>query len=114
VRQSTNYEGPFQPEWLQPIKAHAILTRMLNNLRNIYFRDETWEPALAVIEHLRLIQPDMPELIRDTGWIYHRRGSLRLAVQSYEQYLGRVPNAPDAEIVRSYLQAAAHSLAMIN
>lgn len=114
VRQSTNYEGPFQPEWLQPISAHAILTRMLNNLRNIYFRDETWEQAQTVIEHLRMIQPDMPELIRDTGWIYHRRGSLRLAVQAYEQYLGRVPNAPDAEIVRSYLQAAAHSLAMIN
>jgi regulator of sirC expression with transglutaminase-like and TPR domain len=61
-----------------------------------------------------MIQPDMPDLIRDTGWIYHRRGSLRLAVQAYEQYLGRVPIAPDAEIVRSYLQAAAHSLAMIN
>lgn len=114
VRQSTNYSGSFQQEWLQPISALAILTRMLNNLRNIYLKDETWDLALAVIQHLRLIHPDMPDLVRDTGWIYHRKGSLRLAVQSYEQYLARVPNAPDAEIVRSHLQAIVRSLALIN
>ena len=114
VRQSTNYMGSFQPEWLQPVSAQAMLTRMLNNLRNIYLKDEAWERALAVIEHLRLLHPDMPDLIRDTGWIYHRRGSLRLAAQSYEQYLARVPDAPDAEIVRSHLQAVVRGLALIN
>jgi regulator of sirC expression with transglutaminase-like and TPR domain len=114
VRQSTNYEGPFQQEWLKPISGHAILTRMLNNLRNAYFRREAWELAEAVIEHLRLLQPDIPDLIRDTAWIYHRRGSLRLAIQAYEKYLARAPNAPDAEIVRTHLQAAVRSLALIN
>lgn len=114
VHQSTGYNGPLQPDWLQPVSPRAILTRMLNNLRSIYFQQETWSQALAVVEHLRLLQPDIPDLLRDTGIIHHQQGSLSQAVHNYEQYLTRAPDAPDIQAVRSHLESAVRSLALLN
>jgi regulator of sirC expression with transglutaminase-like and TPR domain len=87
VWEATGFSGAFQPEWLKPVSPDVILTRMLNNLRNIYLHQEDWTHALAVVERLRMLQPDLPDLVRDLGVIYERLGSLRLAIQYYEQYL---------------------------
>lgn len=114
VRQTTGYQGRLQPEWLEPVPPRAILTRMLNNLRGIYMQQEDWGHALAVVEHLRVLQPQLPDLLRDLGLIYHRQELLRLAVGYYERYLINAPNAPDAEVVRSHLEAAARNLARLN
>jgi len=114
VKDSTGYEGSFQADWLQPASPKAILTRMLNNLRNIYLHQEDWSHALRVVERLRLLQPQLPDLQRDLGVIYHRQGSLRLAAQHYEAYLRLAPQAPDAEAVASYLRLAAGELAKRN
>jgi regulator of sirC expression with transglutaminase-like and TPR domain len=114
VRLTTGYDGQLQPEWLEPVSPRAILTRMLNNLRGVYMQQEDWGLALAVVEHLRILQPELPDLLRDSGLIYHRQGSLRLAVHHYEQYLSAAPNAPDAGAVRSHLEAAARNLALLN
>lgn len=114
VLQATGYTGPFQKEWLQPISPRTILTRMLNNLRNVYFQSEQWELALRVIEHLQALQPDLPDWLRDLGLIYQRQGALRRAIQSYEEYLSRAPSAPDARAVRLRLQEAVRDLAKLN
>ncbi len=114
VQQATGYAGPLQRDWLQPISPRAILTRMLNNLRNVYFQQEQWELALKIIEHLQALHPDLPDLLRDLGWIYQRQGALRLAIQSYERYLSRAPTAPDARLVRLRLEEAARDLAKLN
>jgi len=114
VRASTGYEGALQPEWLDPVPPRAILTRMLNNLRGVYLQQEAWSLALAAVEHLRMLQPEIPDLLRDTGLIYHQQGSLRLAAQHYQQYLTAAPNAPDAVVVRSHLDSVVMQLAMLN
>lgn len=114
VQLATGYAGPLQREWLQPISPRAILTRMLNNLRNVYFQLEQWELALKVIEHLRALHPDLPDWLRDMGLIYQRQGALRLAIQSYEGYLARAPSASDARAVRLRLQEAVRDLAKLN
>jgi regulator of sirC expression with transglutaminase-like and TPR domain len=114
VASTTGYLGPFQEAWLEPAPTQTILTRMLNNLRNIYMKEQDWEHALGVIEHLSLLQPGMHELVRDRGIIYHQKGKLKLAVQSYEKYLELVPDAPDAEAVTVHLRTAARMLARMN
>jgi len=114
VREATNFSGAFQPEWLKPVSPAVILTRMLNNLRNIYLHQEDWTQGLAVLERLRMLQPGLPDLLRDMGTIYERKGSLRLAIQYYEQYLTQAPQAPDAETVLAHLRGAAHQLSRLN
>lgn len=114
VATSTGYQGPLQDDWLTPVTPAAILTRMLNNLRNIYLKLREWEAALSVIEHTRMLQPNMPELIRDLGIIYHQKGQLRLAIENYEQYLNLVPDAPDAPAVKTQLRLASQRLSRLN
>lgn len=114
VASTTGYQGPFQSQWLEPVSTNTILTRMLNNLRNVYMKEQDWEHALSVIEHISLLQPDMHELIRDRAIIYHQKGKLQLAVQQYEKYLASAPNAPDAETITAHLRAAAQVLARKN
>jgi len=114
VREATGFSGAFQPEWLKPVSPVVILTRMLNNLRNIYLHQEDWTHALAVVERLRLLQPDLPDLLRDLGVIHERQGSLRLAIQYYEQYMAQAPQAADTGTVLARLRDAARQLSRLN
>lgn len=111
---STGYAGALQPEIFDPVSSRAILTRMLNNLRVVYLHQGAWSFALATIERLRMLQPEIPDLLRDTGLIYHRQGSLQLAVHHYQQYLIAAPGAPDAAAVRSQLDTVIRQLARLN
>jgi regulator of sirC expression with transglutaminase-like and TPR domain len=114
VALATGTSEPFRKEWLNPSPPVEILTRMLNNLRQVALQSEDWHLAAAVVEHLRLVQPDAAGLQRDLGVIYHRLGSLRRAVENYEAYLERSPQAPEAESIRANLLAAAQKLARLN
>ncbi len=114
VREATGFSGAFQAEWLKPVSPGVILTRMLSNLRNIYLHQQDWTRALAVVERLRMLQPDLPDLLRDLGVIYEQLGSLRLAIQYYEQYLAQAPQPADAGTVLARLRDAARQLSRLN
>jgi regulator of sirC expression with transglutaminase-like and TPR domain len=114
VHEATGFSGTFQPEWLKPVSSSVILTRMLNNLRNIYLHQEDWRRALLVLERLRMLQPDLPDLLRDLGMIYERKGSLQRAIHYYEQYLSRAPQASDADTVLTHLRGVARNLSRLN
>jgi regulator of sirC expression with transglutaminase-like and TPR domain len=114
VDATAGLQGAFQTEWLEPAAPVDILARMLNNLRNIYLKQQAWPQLLAVAERLRLLQPDFPGHLRDLGLLYHQLGSLRQAVRYYEQYLQSSANAPDAETIRGNLQTATQNLARRN
>ncbi len=114
VELSTGYNGPFQPEWLEPAQPPEILARMLNNLRNVYLQQGKWQMLLAVVERLSWLQPDNPEHIRDFGMIYQQNGSLSKALECYQRYLSLAPQAGDAEQIRQKLRETAQNLARRN
>lgn len=115
VRTTTGYDGPFQPEWLLPVQPGRILIRMLNNLRLLYIQEADWTHARAVIERMRLLQPDKMELLRDLGFVHHQKGSLQKAVHYYEQYLLRSqPPEEEAQAITKALRTAAYQLARLN
>ena len=114
VRESTGFEGPFQPKWLAPVSPVNLLARMLNNLTHAYIHQENWDSAISVIKHLLLIQPDTDFHLRDLGLLYMYNGSLRLSAQYLEEYLRRSPGAEDFESVRNSLQIVAGRLALWN
>lgn len=114
VEQTVGYSGPLQDEWLQPVSARTILTRMLNNLRGIYLQEQAWQLAQATVEHLQVLQPELAELQRDLGLIHHRSGSLRLAAFHYERYLQAAPDAPDAATIQVYMKSAVQQMARLN
>jgi regulator of sirC expression with transglutaminase-like and TPR domain len=106
VEKITGYKGPFHSGWLEPVTPAQILARMLNNLRLTYVDGEIWAKARAVIEHLRLLQPEAPGHLRDMGLIYYQTGDMQRAVHYLEKYLEQAPDTPDAPAIRHHFQTA--------
>jgi regulator of sirC expression with transglutaminase-like and TPR domain len=100
VRQTAGYEGPFDEGWLAPAEPRDILARLLNNLRIVYVQREAWQEALAVLEHMWLVQPDRPQLLRDMGLIHFEMGDMWRATGYLEKYFKQAPGAVDAAVVR--------------
>ena len=114
VRDSTGHDGPFQSQWLAPSPPREILARMLFNLRSVYLQQEDWSHALAVIEHLRLLQPDTPEHVRDLGLLSIPAGALRAGVGLLEDYLSLKPDAEDAAAIQHTLRTVLDQFARLN
>jgi len=103
-----------QEEDFAPVTKRQLLTRMLANLKAVYWRTGRWARALSVAERLLVLEPDAPGEIRDRGVILANLGELRRAVTDWERYLGRYPGAPDAETVRHHLRQGRQALATLN
>jgi regulator of sirC expression with transglutaminase-like and TPR domain len=114
VRSATGYGGPFLSGWLSPVSTPQILARMLQNLRAAYVRQEAWSMAAAIVERLRLLQPQAPEHVRELGVLLQRAGALRRASEHLEEYLLLAPDASDTEAVRQTLNAMIRQLARLN
>lgn len=99
------YRQPVElkPEFLAPVTPRQFLLRMLTNLKLIYLHREEWELALAAVERILLLFPDVPMELRDRGLIYYQLGRWVAAGDDFETYLAKVPNAQDAPVIRRLL-----------
>lgn len=99
------YRQPVElkPEFLAPVTPRQLLLRMLTNLKFIYLHREEWELALAAVERILLLFPDVPMELRDRGLIYYQLGRWVAAGDDFETYLAKVPNAQDAPVIRRLL-----------
>lgn len=101
VHDSIGHTGALAPNWMSPTPPRAILVRMLNNLRNTYIEQNNWGQAIAAVEHLGELQPDLPDHLRDLGLLHYRNQSPRRAFSLLEEYLTRAPEAEDANDIRA-------------
>lgn len=106
VELTVGYTGAFQEEWLTAVSPHDILARMLNNLRIIFTQQQQWPEAVAVLEHMRQIQPDNPHHLRELGVIYYQLGKMRQAATFLDAYLQKEPHATDAQTIRQGIAEA--------
>lgn len=107
-------EMEMRQEFLRPITHRLILTRMLNNLRQIYFTQRNFRKALEVIELLLTIPPRSPELLRERALARLNLDQFLGAAQDLGTYLKLEPEAPDAEDVRETLDMVRQLLSRLN
>jgi len=91
------------PQLLAPASKKEILLRMLHNLKGIYLQQNDFTRALAAIDRILLVTPDLAMEVRDRGAVHQRLGHLPAALQDFRRYLQMVPNAEDAETVRTLI-----------
>jgi regulator of sirC expression with transglutaminase-like and TPR domain len=103
-----------QPEFLQPVTHREILTRMLNNLRQIYFTQRNMTKGLATLDLLLAIPPRDPELLRERALVRLNLEQHLGAAQDLGAYLQLQPDAPDAEDVRETLDMLRQLLTRLN
>lgn len=93
-----------QAEFLEVVTPRQFLARMLSNLKFIYLKRQELERALAAVERILLLFPQMTVELRDRGLIYYQLGRWVAASDDFETYLAKVPNAEDAPAIRQLLK----------
>jgi regulator of sirC expression with transglutaminase-like and TPR domain len=85
---------------LAPTPTRDLLLRVSTNLMGSWLRRK--EPARALLNADRRValRPEMPELLRDRGWLRAQVGQIELASFDLASYLESRPEAPDATRIR--------------
>ena len=104
----------FNRSCLDAVNHSQILTRMLHNLKAIYWNQQNYAKALGVIEKLLLINPTAAAEIRDRGFAHYQLNHLSPAIRDWSRYLELRPSAPDAAEVAKSLKVAAQVRAFRN
>lgn len=78
-----------------------ILVRMLRNLKDSYLRTEELPKALAAVDRMLLIMPDLTDEVRDRGLLYERLECVHAALADFRRYLELKPDASDAAHIRN-------------
>lgn len=110
----TSGQLEMQPGFLRPVTHRLILTRMLNNLRQIYFAQHNYHKALTVIELLLTIPPRPPELLRERALARLNLDQYVGAARDLGNYLRLAPEAPDAQDVEETLEMVRQLLSRLN
>jgi regulator of sirC expression with transglutaminase-like and TPR domain len=110
------YRGELEmrPEFLQPVTHREILTRMLNNLRQIYFTQRNFRKGLATLDLLLAIPPRSAELLRERALVRLNLDQFVGAAQDLANYLKLAPEAPDADDVKETLDMVCQLIARLN
>ncbi|MGE3541937.1 MAG: SirB1 family protein [Candidatus Tectimicrobiota bacterium] len=85
--------------YLEPVSDHAILQRMLYNLKAIYLHYNDHQRALSVVERLLLLRPEMVSEVRDRGLLRLQLQQREAALDDLQLYLQLAPGAPDTVAV---------------
>ncbi|OKH29162.1 SirB1 family protein [Chroogloeocystis siderophila] len=99
------YAQPVKLEssFLDAVTHRQFLARMLTNLKFAYLQKEELAKALAAVERILLLFPDIPIEIRDRGLLYYQLGNWNAAINDLQTYLAKVPQASDAPVIRRLL-----------
>jgi regulator of sirC expression with transglutaminase-like and TPR domain len=116
VRLDEIYSGqmPFQPEYLNTVTRRQMLTRMLNNLRQIYVTRRDFKRALVVVDLVLAIHPRSAEDMKERAMLRYALGQLRDAAQDLETYVRMAPDASDADEMRQTALSLRRRLALMN
>jgi regulator of sirC expression with transglutaminase-like and TPR domain len=103
-----------QPESLSSMNRRQMLTRMLNNLKNIYVTARNFRKALLMVDMVLVIYPRSPEDVRQRAVLCYNLGHFSRSLQDFEDYLKMSPEASDADEIRQVTLAIRRNLARMN
>jgi regulator of sirC expression with transglutaminase-like and TPR domain len=107
-------EIEMQPEFLKAVSHREVLTRVLNNLRQIYFTRRNFQKGLQILDLLLAIPPRSPELLRERGLVRLNLEQYFGATQDLGAYLQSRPEGEDADDVSETLDMLRQLLARLN
>jgi regulator of sirC expression with transglutaminase-like and TPR domain len=110
------YSGqvPLTPEFLQPVGRRQILTRVLNNLKNIYLNSRNFRKALPIVDLILTIYPRSPEDVKSRALLRYSVGQMKGAVDDFDDYLKMSPEASDADEIRQTSLTIRRTMASMN
>ena len=93
----------FQPGFLQPMEKKAIVTRMLFNLKAIYYQREEYYKALSMVERILMLNPGVATEIRDRGLLFMQTSLFSKALSDLQYYLSRTREPEDGRSIERHI-----------
>ena len=90
-------DAEWTDEFLRPVSNRHWLTRMLQNLLNVFGARSQYRDVAAVLEMEMLLWPDQNQLQRDLGLVLARCGMPGPATQWLDAYLQNNPDDPQRD-----------------
>jgi regulator of sirC expression with transglutaminase-like and TPR domain len=104
----------FSEHLLATVTHRQILARMLNNLKAIYLKGQTYDKGLPIVDMMMMVNPDDADQYRDRGLLRLRLRQFEKAIRDLEHYLKAAPDAKDRPSVEEHLLKLRRIQAMMN
>jgi regulator of sirC expression with transglutaminase-like and TPR domain len=103
-----------QPAYLSPMEKKAVITRMLYNLKGIYYQREEHQKALSVVDRILMLNPGTPSEIRDRGLLYMQTSLFSKALADLEFYLQCTHSPEDVSYIQAHIKTLRRVVASPN
>ena len=107
-------EFEFSDRMLERVTHRQILARMLNNLKVIYLKAQTYDKGLAMVDMMLMVQPEDLDQYRDRGLLHLQLRQFEAATKDLNHYLKVVPDSEDKEEIEEHLKELKRIRAMMN
>ena len=87
LKQIAGPKATLKEEYFSPASPRDVLIRMLDNLKQIFWRQKSWEESKACIDRQLLLFPEREEFNVQLGAVYEMQGNITLAQYAYTQVL---------------------------
>jgi regulator of sirC expression with transglutaminase-like and TPR domain len=87
IRGMSSGKADLTPAATEAVSDRQVLLRLQNNIKLRLYQGERFSEALAVLERMRLLAPDLIDLQREAGMVNAKIGNLRTAIDLLRTYL---------------------------
>lgn len=105
---------PMQPAYLSPMEKKSIVTRMLFNLKGIYYQREEYNKALSIVDRILMLNPGILSEIRDRGLLYMQTSLFSKALADLEYYLTHADSPEDVAYIEAHIKTLRRVVASPN
>jgi regulator of sirC expression with transglutaminase-like and TPR domain len=95
---------PVKPSYLSGMEKRSIVSRMLFNLKGLYYHREDYHKALSVVERILLLNPGLISEIRDRGLLYMQTSLFSKALADLEYYLEHAISPEDVAYIEAHIK----------
>jgi regulator of sirC expression with transglutaminase-like and TPR domain len=103
-----------QPAFLYPMDKKAIITRMLFNLKGLYYQRDDYHKALSVVDRILMLNPGVLSEIRDRGMLYMQTSLFSKALADLEYYLEYAKSPEDTAYIEAHVKTLRGVVASAN
>ena len=101
-------------EHLLAVTNRQVLTRMLNNLRQIYIAGRNLRKAAEVLDFVLTLHPRSAEDVKQRAVLLYSSNKQSAALRDFEEYLRLAPDASDVDEIKNTAIGIRKTLAMLN
>jgi regulator of sirC expression with transglutaminase-like and TPR domain len=107
-------EVTLEREHLMAVSNRQVLTRMLNNLRQIYIAGRNLTKAIRILDFVLALHPRSAEDVKQRAVLLYSSNRQAAALRDFEQYIRLAPDASDIAEIKNTVVSIRKTMALLN